>query len=762
MRFTPSTYRRKPRICPEIVRQRLRVLCGHHGDATESFRGRRKPTTREVIGALYQWIICISIVFLVLAQLLGAVRNTTTTTQHILYGRDPGRGPYEIVGSNDIPYADRVVACVRYGRKFEPRLVSSLLASEGTEVVLEDSTGTANHGYRIVQRRTGKATDALDSSVYSSYEGICALVSTTLDSILDACSALGYTNLTTDALRVVDGVDSKRLFRIPYSLPVLIMPFWDNTEQARHTIPTWNGESCMFRLEDAYIGNANGGSNATKASLRAVNRTVRLERTETWLKRPGGVWKHGWYEDLEGGQWFSDVISSNTGPPYYMAYRMFDTLSGLEVNCSNQEDCLAEPKVNRWGTKFITYEYPRDLNSISVQSGSSYGIYLYETNQADMVRIIYDWETLVSNLSVILVLIRWVLSLAALHFGAVQRKIPCYGGGLGCVSSYRIFDLLLISMLPQLKMTLTAFWTVGCRFEGQQAGLSEAWFTIYPSIAQLMLMYFSLLNLLAKLTRRRMTDALFGPSVAFLCLIHYFRSELAASPVWNDIDGRVSTLVFSDEVKKMTLLDYFTSDLAWRINGRVVGIFWTKLALLGINLLPLLAARPFPIPKRGGYQLLRGVEKAFALKANHVGGLGISPVYLAVPYEIGSSDRTNIAQRSYPQAELKKVASQDSILERAIYLNSYELLRLGYVVFGDHYIITFDDWDFLSAMAPLRMFYHLWNQRVCVWTLEEVESTAESYGLRALKSLEPEMWRLDDKRLQSIPFWRISSCVVRC
>ncbi|KAF1780450.1 hypothetical protein GQ600_20082 [Phytophthora cactorum] len=68
--------------------------------------------------------------------------------------------------------------------------------------------------------------------------------------------------------------------------------------------------------------------------------------------------------------------------------------------------------------------------------------------------------------------------------------------------------LATISMLPQLKMTLTAFWTVGCRFEGQQAGLSEAWFTIYPSIAQLMLMYYSLLNALAKTTRRRMTDTL--------------------------------------------------------------------------------------------------------------------------------------------------------------------------------------------------------------------------------------------------------------
>ncbi|KAF1792877.1 hypothetical protein GQ600_3990 [Phytophthora cactorum] len=155
------------------------------------------------------------------------------------------------------------------------------------------------------------------------------------------------------------------------------------------------------------------------------------------------------------------------------------------------------------GTKFTTYEYPHNLNSIAIQSGSSYGLFLYETTQADVVRIHLRLGD--SGLK----LIRYsradpmdIVAGSTAQWSSTWED-PCYGGGLGC--NLRLATILDAS---QLKMTLTAFWTVGCRFEGQQAGLSEAWFTIYPSIAQLMLMYYSLLNALAKTTRRRMTDTL--------------------------------------------------------------------------------------------------------------------------------------------------------------------------------------------------------------------------------------------------------------
>lgn len=55
-------------------------------------------------------------------------------------------------------------------------------------------------------------------------------------------------------------------------------------------------------------------------------------------------------------------------------------------------------------------------------------------------------------------------------------------------------------------MTLSAFWSVGCEFEGEQKALSEARFVMYPAILELLLLYFSLLNNVAKVLRRRIPD----------------------------------------------------------------------------------------------------------------------------------------------------------------------------------------------------------------------------------------------------------------
>ncbi|GMF51127.1 unnamed protein product [Phytophthora fragariaefolia] len=504
-------------------------------------------------------------------------------------------------------------------------------------------------------------------------------------------------------------------------------------------------------------------------------------------------------------RWSSDVKSSWAGAPYNMMHRLFDMRSGIEVDCSNPDICQATVFEQGWGNKLSASDNLHKMSSVYIANGTNFGFFLYETFRQHTVKSVFDWETLVSYLSVGLVLIRWVLGLLALHFGVLHGKSQWFGGGIGCVSGAKSFELLPVVSLPHLKMVLASFWTVGCQFEGQQSGLSEAWFVIYPAIAHFILLYFSLLNILAKMLRRRISDVLFAPTVLVLCLLHYFRLEIAESGWLKGYDGRIPTVVVSDEVEKIQLVEYFMTDLAWRMNGRVALLFWLKVAIVAVNFVPLLLARPFPKDKHHACTVLNGVEKALALRVRHVGGLGRSVTYIVAKvdrkkYRVSSrnlpqpvnilqdagsntnlenrSDNTDKCTRVIPftlscgqygvgHTSIKQICPTKENAEEAteiILVNSYELIRLGFLVFGDKYLITFDEWDLLTSIAPFKHFCHLWNHRVLAWKLRSIacEGEAEIAGGRALQSVEPQVWRLDDSKFQKISWRRISACSIQC
>lgn len=96
-------------------------------------------------------------------------------------------------------------------------------------------------------------------------------------------------------------------------------------------------------------------------------------------------------------------------------------------------------------------------------------------------------------------------------------------------------------------------------------------------------------------------------------------------------------------------------------------------------------------------------------------------------------------------------------------LDSYDLIRLGYVVFDGKFVMRFDDWDVVASMALMRMSFHLWNYRVAVWVLDEkIDPSGGGDGeydvvRRILRSTEPKLYRLDDPKLLKISFWDISA-----
>ncbi|KAG6615253.1 putative transmembrane protein [Phytophthora cinnamomi] len=248
------------------------------------------PTGRQIALALYHWTTCIFISVLVLSQFLGLFWNSVTSKGGAIYGSHPvAGGMSEITGTNDKPITDRVLACVLDGRYYKPVLLNDVLGTTGATAI---PASTQAQGYRVVRHEGATLSDA----TYATYMGTCALMSNTLDMILDTCdNELGY-HVTRDALRIVvdgekaAGSSSDTVYLIEDSLPVLVMPFWDNAPFARYAVPGSDGSACMFRLTGKYIDSslANGFP-----AMLAVNRSVRETITKEWLEAPNGKWRHG-------------------------------------------------------------------------------------------------------------------------------------------------------------------------------------------------------------------------------------------------------------------------------------------------------------------------------------------------------------------------------------------------------------------------------------------------------------------------------------
>lgn len=705
------------------------------GEVLVSSTHVREVTWHRIAGVFYHWATWFFICAMVFSQFLCVAWDSTTSNTPYNFGRDPRKGIAPILGASDAPYSDRVVACVLDGTDYKPALVNQLLASNSS--TLHDALSSSGVGYRVIRRQVNSE---LDASVHQLFLDSCNLIHDTLDGIFGACTSLGYSDLMRDVLRIAIGNET---YAIADSLPVLIMPYTDNLVLGRHAVAARNGEACVFRLMGAY-----GDASLPDAILSSVNKLIRHIRTVEWLGRPGGTWRYGWYEDPAEVQWNSDLVSSYRTSEFDMLHRKFNTRSGAELDCLKTTACdVLSVSVTTWRSQFSVRENIIDIDSVFISNSSHDGLFMFRAKKSRTITAVYNWETFLSNASIGFLLARWAFSMLALHHGWHCSETERFHGGIGCLSSARSFNALVFAVLPRLKTILCAISTVGCNFEGQQLGLSEAWFAVYPAIVEFVLLYYSLLNLLAKVLRRRISDALFAPTIVVLCAAHFFRVELAESGWLSNVDARVSTLVFSDEVEKLRLADFFMSDIAMRLNGNVRELYVGKLALFAINLLPLVFAKTLSVvrPSQRVRHRMSEVERAIATRRDNVGGLGL-------PYlRVNSSRKTSRAVWTVHAANEKDEGAASGPLAaphmQQPFLESYELIRLRYVVYGGKFVVKLDDWELLTSVAPLRSFFHLWNHRVTAWTLTDETTTYEVRQFRRLSRLEPEILRLDDPRL---------------
>lgn len=441
------------------------------------------------------------------------------------------------------------------------------------------------------------------------------------------------------------------------------------------------------------------------------------------------------------------MSNSGAGSQYLPPIRSFDGETHEELVCLGPVACNQDVQRVVWGPRFTVGYTTLRATSIVVYNATQYGLFWYDGVLRASYSSKYAWQMAVSNASITLLIFRWFLILLALHRGYHEGTSKLHNIGIGALSNLMPFIYLPILLLPRLSTILIAFFTIGCDFQGGQMAFSDTWFVMYPSIIEITLIYYSILNTLAKVTRRRMTDALFAPTVLALSLLHYFRAEISKQPWFEIPDGRIQTLVTSDEMTRLQLHQFFTTDIALRLNGNIIKVFVIKLALLAVSLVPLLIVRTLPV-QMSISATLSGVEKALGLRVCSLGGLGRSRIYedshgteLAMPHNIRICHMPN-----FGSAQIYPSTAQ-------LVLNSYELVRLGYVVYGSKYLISLDDWDRVSMLAGLRNFYHLWNHRVVVFRISALDRGSQPLQVQ----INPVLMRVDETELLRIKIWDISA-----
>ncbi|CAK4702190.1 hypothetical protein LEN26_017950 [Aphanomyces euteiches] len=622
--------------------------------------------------AFFDLLCWLLLVCLMVLQVINAFLTQSMIDTTLVYGARPSESSLELIpGNNDDPYIDRAMACVLVGRVYKSMTLDEALNGGAT---IRNFANITADSYTVMVRQDPHTTMR---DTYAYYDPICSAIALTMNGIAHACADQGYLPVT-DSLRINVGTDATRTTELTNALPILIMPYYDNGADARYGIPGYDGVFCSFMLYNQYLGPG------SFYQVTVINRTDFDVKTRLWLNEPRGTWQNGWYTFPDGIKRYYSHMQSDLRPKDYpgglgISSVVYDALTHKIADCETDPTRCESQLRFVWENVVVHNAIALWAECVCIQDKVRNGFVWYSVENQNVVTFRGGLSAVLANLSVFVVLFQWAIKLLAAWRGYLYGSADWHGCGIGILSCSDSFVWLPVLLAPGYKLIFLCFWASCIQFEGDLLVVCDAWFILYPALAQFVLLYFAVLNWLGKALRIRVSDRLFGPVLLALCLAHYLRDVtfINSGPSMG-FSGRAQTLFFVASYREAYIYEVmFTKALI--IGGNVKPILIAKLILLGLPLLELFVYSDRVGPKCK-YQPPGGkptqIESTLAIQANRCGGLGKSTMYTSTG------------------------------------LNGYEVLRLGYMLYGKNNILSFDNYMVAIACYPSYIINETFNQRI--------------------------------------------------
>lgn len=614
-----------------------------------------KRTARQKFSFGMYIAIWLVLCLMIVSNLFTLVLPDVIIEENSQNGEYPSAGIQKVDGVNDDPNFDRVIVCVPAGRIFRAEMLS--VAVKDANVV---ARGDYKGGFRTIARTELKENKEIMDQYWTPR---CNDIAYTIEGILDSCKKEGFLP-EEDHLRMFGSINAETYYDMNNTLPVVMVPFWDNWRNGRYVVPGKDGVPCSMVLNGRYYL-----SKASPFKNALISKSASMTKTKEWLGE--GSWSNGWYETSQGKRYYSFIAGDRPinegGLGVKESYYLTETKEKLD--CENTETPCRGVSTTTWQNLVSQNSKGVWTENIAIMDGEQNGYALFKVKSERWVVAIASLDQLIAFLSMGMMLAKWYFCIVALFRGYKENDCEWQSANIGVLACTKSFNLLPIALLPRIGTIFVTFWCCGLNATGHFRIITDAWNLMYTGIAEFVLFYYAIFNVLGKLTQRRINDRTFGPDLLFLSLLHFFRRGLTVDEVSTTFN-----------ITPKMLSSWGTMDRifvhAYKLSGSDDFYFALKVIIL---LIPVVE---FALSKRMGKN---GTSTKF------------SP-------ETSSKFERTVARYSQNYGGLGK-----NIVLKTKNLPGYEVVRLGYLGVGKKHIMSFDNWYSLSNGKFFSKIASYWN-----------------------------------------------------